>query len=353
VTVDWVIDADYVDMPEAQIGRREQQARVQGAADAGAVSFHYEHPELPFETSISVRRSAPWELQGKAISSRLTLDRQKSHTVRLRIEAIDHADPLSVEQAAQREQALNARDHDAAYLTSPGESPLVSIVNRAVRDVGSFSLLEGSPDEWLTPGAGVPLYLSLWGRDALTGVWQSSVFDRGEMAAASLARIGRMQGTRVDLEHDEEPGRIIQQARTGPLDRIGKTPFSRYYADQASPFDYIFALAHAFACRGDIELFAATGTRVAASWLGPISMAIAMATALLSTGRPRVAVPGIKAGKTVTMRWCMKTAAKPTRRSPQVKFRLTGTERCRSWLCSQACSETAPMHWPGGVKPRV
>ncbi|HET8548683.1 MAG TPA: amylo-alpha-1,6-glucosidase, partial [Bryobacteraceae bacterium] len=252
--VAWQVAADYVDMPEAQSGRREQQAGVQVTTDATSISFRYEHPELPLETRIGVDMPGPWELRDNTIAARLALDRQNPSTLRLRIEAVDHADPLGVEEGAKREKALCARDHSAAYLTSPGESPFAGIVNRAVRDVGSFSLLEGSRDEWLTPAAGVPLYLSLWGRDALTAVWQAAAFDRGEMAVAALARLGRMQGTRVDPDHDEEPGRIIQQARTGPMDRIGKTPFGRYFADQASPFDYIFALAHAFACRGELEL---------------------------------------------------------------------------------------------------
>jgi glycogen debranching enzyme len=47
---------------------------------------------------------------------------------------------------------------------------------------------------------------------------------------------------------------IVQQARSGPLDRLGKTPFAQYYADYASPFDFIFALAHAYACQGEIAL---------------------------------------------------------------------------------------------------
>jgi glycogen debranching enzyme len=74
------------------------------------------------------------------------------------------------------------------------------------------------------------------------------------MAECSVNRIGRLQGKAVNAAIDEEPGRIIQQARTGPLERLGESPFSRYYADQASPFNYIFALAHAYACSGKHEL---------------------------------------------------------------------------------------------------
>jgi hypothetical protein len=85
----------------------------------------------------------------------------------------------------------------------------------------------------------------------LTAAWQVAAFDRGAIAEAALARTARLQGERVDAAYEEEPGRIIQQARDGPLERIGDTRFRRYYADFASPFDFIFALAHAYACVGE------------------------------------------------------------------------------------------------------
>ena len=91
------------------------------------------------------------------------------------------------------------------------------------------------------------------GPDALTAVWQMALFDRGQMASAAILRTARLQGKDIDPGHDEEPGRIIQQARSGPLDRPGQTPFARY-ADYASPFDFTFAVAHAYACQGELAL---------------------------------------------------------------------------------------------------
>jgi glycogen debranching enzyme len=255
VDIEWQLQADYAAIPEAQSGKREQTAKVTASSDhQERIRFCYEHPDLRYETHVKVDMPGPWRWHNGALSCRAVLDRQQTAAARLHISAIDPTDPIDEESASIREHALEQWEKGTIFVTASGETPLLAITNRAVRNVGSFSLLEGAEDEWLTPGAGVPLYLSLWARDALTAVWQSSLFDRGDMATAALTRIGRLQGRCINEAIDEEPGRIIQQARNGPLERLGKSSFSRYYADQASPFDFIFALVHAYACRGDKEL---------------------------------------------------------------------------------------------------
>jgi glycogen debranching enzyme len=121
-----------------------------------------------------------------------------------------------------------------------------------VRDVASFPLLDGPPDEWLAPQAGVPLYPAFFGRDGLTAGWQAGMIDGGDMLDASLTRLGRRQSTRVDDWHDEEPGRIPYQMRTGPLAVLGLNPYDAYYADYASPLMFVIALANLYAWSGDL-----------------------------------------------------------------------------------------------------
>jgi glycogen debranching enzyme len=168
--------------------------------------------------------------------------------------AVDVQDPLDEREAERREERLRDWQRGVTRIEAAGETPLAEITNRAMAELGSMALLEGREDEWLAPAAGIPGFPSLWGRDALTAVWQASVFDRGRMAEAVLSRIGRLQGLRVDAWRDEQPGRIIRAAQRGPLVQLGKSPFDRYYGDFASPFDFIFALGQLYAWSGDKEL---------------------------------------------------------------------------------------------------
>jgi glycogen debranching enzyme len=118
-------------------------------------------------------------------------------------------------------------------------------------DLASMAQLDGQKDEWLAPVAGIPLYHSFWGRDALTASWQATAFDRGQMAEATLNRLGRLQGVHDDPWHDEQAGRTVRAVQRGPLARLNITPFARYYGDYAGPFAYIFALAHLYAWSGE------------------------------------------------------------------------------------------------------
>src|SRR5204862_7263411 len=115
----------------------------------------------------------------------------------------------------------------------------------------AFPLLEGQPDEWLALQAGVPLYPSFFGRDALTAGWQAGLLDAGVTLEAALIRLGRLQADRNDPWRDAEPGRLPYQVRSGPLARLGHNPYSAYYADFATPLMYVIALADRYAWTGD------------------------------------------------------------------------------------------------------
>jgi glycogen debranching enzyme len=183
----------------------------------------------------------------------MPLERQQVAQLTLDIEAFDAADGIDAAGEARRLARLDAWRARVVRLHAPAETPLVELAARATADVGSFAMLEGPEDEWLTPAAGAPLYMAMWGRDALTTSWQSGIFDGGAMLADTLERVARLQGTRIDPERDEEPGRMINQAKLDPDSRLGRSPFGRFYADVASPFMFIIGLGYHYMLTGDRE----------------------------------------------------------------------------------------------------
>ena len=251
----WELGADYAALSEAHFGERQQEAPVEAASAHKGVRFRYQHPELPLETYVTIEGDGRWEFRDGRLTARITLGRQQTRRFCLRIRAVDSADPIDANAEERREERLQQWYADgSARLEAPGEVALVEITNRALNDLGSLALLEGETDEWLTPAAGMPLYPALFGRDALTVGWQAAALDGGQLIRDTLNRLVRLQGTRIDPERDEEPGRIIQQARRDPLSRLGRTPFDRYYGDVASPFMFPISLAQYFAWTGDRAL---------------------------------------------------------------------------------------------------
>jgi hypothetical protein len=144
-------------------------------------------------------------------------------------------------------QQLRARD-------DPGNRTAELVIAKNIRDFGSFPLLDGDRDEWLTLQAGMPLYPALFGRDTLTAGWQAAWVDRGASLDASLTRLGRLQSDRVDPWRDEEPGRIPYQVRRGPLALLDVNPYAAYYADYASPLMFVIALVDLYSWTGDVAI---------------------------------------------------------------------------------------------------
>lgn len=72
------------------------------------------------------------------------------------------------------------------------------------------------------------MYVSLFGRDTLTAAWQAAMASR-DMMPGTLAELARWQGTEVNDWRDEQPGRMLHQAESGPLAMLNMHPLRRYY----------------------------------------------------------------------------------------------------------------------------
>jgi glycogen debranching enzyme len=96
------------------------------------------------------------------------------------------------------------------------------------------------------------MYQQFFGRDTLTTAWQA-LLAMPAMMKDTLILNAAWQGTAVDNWRDEEPGKLIHQARWGPLSRLGIDPFERYYGDYATPPDFLIMLGQYFAWTNDLE----------------------------------------------------------------------------------------------------
>ncbi|NUR21098.1 MAG: hypothetical protein HOQ12_16305 [Gemmatimonadaceae bacterium] len=247
----FTLDADFADIQEALAGKRWQDAPVTTQRGANVLRFHYAHPDLPYETRVSATGDGDWHEADDGLAARLTLHTQQTAAVALAIVPGDFRDELSQHDVEAREKAWSAWRRSFTRIETPASSAEQTIIERNLRDLASFPLLHGEPDEWLAPQAGMPAYPALFGRDAITAGWQSAFVDHGQLLDASLTRLGRLQGDRVDDRRDEQPGRIPFQLRRGPLERLNLNPFSAYYADYASPFMFVISLAHLYSWTGD------------------------------------------------------------------------------------------------------
>jgi glycogen debranching enzyme len=147
---------------------------------------------------------------------------------------------------------------EASTVSAPGTSTLASVVvgalEQAKRDLGALRLHDCDHGEraW-TMAAGLPVYVSLFGRDTLTAAWQSAIANR-EMMPGTLAELARWQGMEVNDWRDEQPGRMLHQAESGPLAMLNVNPLRRYYGSITTSGFYPVIVSELWHWTGDKDL---------------------------------------------------------------------------------------------------
>ena len=103
------------------------------------------------------------------------------------------------------------------------------------------------------PAAGLPWFMTIFGRDSILTSLQSIAFTP-ELAATTLRILGERQGTRVDDFRDEDPGRILHEMRFGEMTAFEERPHSPYYGcADATPL-YVVLLDEYERWTGDTKL---------------------------------------------------------------------------------------------------
>ncbi|HJU06763.1 MAG TPA: glycogen debranching N-terminal domain-containing protein [Nitrospiraceae bacterium] len=102
--------------------------------------------------------------------------------------------------------------------------------------------------------AGVPWFVTLFGRDSLITALQTLAF-HSDIAEETLRLLAMYQGTRVDDWRDEEPGKILHELRVGELANLDVIPHTPFYGTvDATPLFLILMARHA-AWTGTLILF--------------------------------------------------------------------------------------------------
>lgn len=165
----------------------------------------------------------------------------------------DPARPL-LDAGASRQQ-LVTRWHDRrTRLEVAGVEP--SPFCEAARDLIALRAWEqdDDADAWV-PNAGVPAGTGLFGRDALIAGWQAALLGP-EMMRGALGRLAATQASDDVPVRDEEPGRLVQEMRRGPLAELGLTPLQAYYGANTTIPAFALALSELWHWTGDVAAIA-------------------------------------------------------------------------------------------------
>jgi glycogen debranching enzyme len=249
------LEADFADRVET-LGDRVQQGRLTRDWDAGAAELRFDYrvervydhqggrgtAALHRGVVVRVARSgSPPALEDGGLSFAVDLRPQDSWHACLDFAPVLDGRRIDPTYSCRSFMGVDA-EHDRRrriYLDEstrfevPQAQTLAAVVvgalEQARTDLMSLRLDDLDTDErsW-TVAAGLPVFVALFGRDTLIAGWQSALASTAIMRG-TLPVLAHLQGRRVDDWRDEQPGKMLHEAHTGPLASLNINPWARYY----------------------------------------------------------------------------------------------------------------------------
>ena len=142
----------------------------------------------------------------------------------------------------------------ATALTSANED-VYRLYRQSVEDMGALRMHDdddSTDDQWL-PAAGVPWFVTIFGRDSLIVSLQNMIVNTG-LARGALKKLGQFQAQAMDDYRDAEPGKILHELRFGELAHFHRIPHTPYYGTADATPLYLIALHEAWKWLGDLSL---------------------------------------------------------------------------------------------------
>ncbi len=143
------------------------------------------------------------------------------------------------------------------------------MLNRMLkRSLDDVRLLRSSIKNESFYAAGVPWFVTLFGRDSAITALQTLMFDP-RIAEGTLRVLAHFQGREVNQWRDEQPGKILHELRVGEMARAGEIPYTPYYGtNDATPL-FLILLARYTHWIGNLDLFHELGEHVelALKWM--------------------------------------------------------------------------------------
>ncbi|MFD7436433.1 glycogen debranching N-terminal domain-containing protein [Streptomyces sp. NPDC059861] len=244
--VDLTVDADFADLFELRADDRHYPkpgARYETQGTDEGLRFDYRRGDWHARTTVT---SSP---APDATEPARTAPDSTAHTLTWHLELDGHgqADLHLTVRAQPHGPAVHAPavPHPHPRAATPTDD-FTRTCERGLADVDLLTIPVTGVDgeEVYAPAAGIPWFLTLFGRDSLLTSYFLLPY-RPETAAATLSALAATQGQDYDTFSGEQPGRIVHETRHGELAHFRQIPYGRYYgAVDATPLFLILLQAH-------------------------------------------------------------------------------------------------------------
>jgi glycogen debranching enzyme len=235
LTVRLEADCDFADLFEVK-DALEKKGSYSRRLEDGRLLLAYQRETFSRSTAIS--SSQPCTLDEHGLTFELELAAHGSWKTALDVvtavlgTSVGRDEGSSLAWQARRPRTDMARNlarwlDEAPRLECDWE-PLKTTYRRSLVDLAALRFSPISAGRHSLPAAGLPWFMTMFGRDSILTSLQALPFHQ-ELAATTLRELGLRQGTRIDDFRDEDPGRILHEMRYGEMTAFEERPHSPYY----------------------------------------------------------------------------------------------------------------------------
>jgi glycogen debranching enzyme len=260
LNLDVRIEGDYADLFDVKRGRLIRRGQTEASWDPYTGRLVTVHTNQGFRRGLCLQTerwgSAPHFANG-TISFRIRIEPfGRWHTCLLWMPILDDRDPARPLHGchallgAGSETTRQRREWNLRVTSIRTPDPQINaIVARAVHDLAAMrihrhdadaSAGEGDDIESWVPGAGIPWFPTLFGRDSLVVALQTQVLSP-RLAVSALQALAVLQGGNYDDSRDLQPGKIEHELRHGELAYLGLIPQTPYYGTHDATSLFVWA----------------------------------------------------------------------------------------------------------------
>jgi glycogen debranching enzyme len=235
-------DADFADLFQVKDALFKRAGKFYKRIDGNRLVLGYQREKFVRETWVT--SSAPAEIDENGFRFRVHLephgewrtafdvlaavDGAEGSKTKTKYKDVHDTPTPNVGMSLQRWMASAPQLHSSL-------TDLERIYERAMVDLAALRFFSRyTPGEAL-PAAGLPWFMALFGRDSIITSFQALPFVP-ELTSTTLRVLAMRQGTRRDDFRDEEPGKILHEARWGEMTAFEERPHSPYFgSSDATP----------------------------------------------------------------------------------------------------------------------
>ncbi|MGI5215795.1 amylo-alpha-1,6-glucosidase [Plantactinospora sp. CA-290183] len=267
------VESDFADLFEIK-DVREKRGSTVAVAEEGRLRLFYQRETFQREAIISSSEPADYDEQG--LSWTLRIGPHQQWKTRLHVETLVEGAGgqdlrLSIQPHHSRGQGQMRQDLDAWLARAPKLTcdcePLTETYRRSLTDLAALRYTPLATRE-LLPTAGLPWFMTLFGRDSIITCLQTLPFTP-ELAGPTLRYLALTQGVSLDDFREREPGKILHEIRYGESTAFEEQPHSPYYGSADATPLFVILLDEYERWTGDVALVAELEheTRAALNWI--------------------------------------------------------------------------------------